>query len=68
MLGPPPMDLLERGARSKEFFNGEGETALAKHRAEAKRTFLGNWIAEIDVPQGLTSESWEENLEGEKKE
>ena len=24
MLGPPPMDLLERGARSKEFFDGEG--------------------------------------------
>jgi serine/threonine-protein kinase SRPK3 len=25
MLGPPPMDMLERGARSKEFFDGEGE-------------------------------------------
>ena len=24
MLGPPPMDLLERGARRKEFFDGEG--------------------------------------------
>jgi hypothetical protein len=32
MLGPPPMDMLERGARSKEFFDGEGETALPKYR------------------------------------
>jgi hypothetical protein len=30
MLGPPPMDMLERGARSKEFFDGDGETALPK--------------------------------------
>ncbi|KAH6849460.1 kinase domain-containing protein [Alternaria alternata] len=26
MLGPPPMDMLERGARSKEFFDGDGLT------------------------------------------
>lgn len=51
MLGPPPMDMLERGARSKEFFNGEG-----------------NWIAEMDIPQGLTLERSEKNLDGEKKE
>ncbi|KAI4704940.1 hypothetical protein J4E89_009525 [Alternaria sp. Ai002NY15] len=51
MLGPPPRDLLERGPRSKEFFDGEG-----------------NWIAEIDIPQGLTLEASEENLDGEKKE
>jgi nucleolar complex protein 3 len=30
MLGPPPMDMLERGARSREFFDGDGETALPK--------------------------------------
>ncbi|KAJ8116979.1 hypothetical protein OPT61_g1714 [Boeremia exigua] len=51
ILGPPPIDMLERGARSKEFFDGQG-----------------NWIAKIDIPQGLTLESLEENLDGEKKE
>ncbi|RMZ72434.1 kinase domain-containing [Pyrenophora seminiperda CCB06] len=51
MLGPPPVDLLERGKRSKEFFDGEG-----------------NWIAEIGIPQGLTLEGSEENLEGQEKE
>ncbi|KAI4678950.1 uncharacterized protein J4E88_006238 [Alternaria novae-zelandiae] len=51
MLGPPPMDLLERGARSKEFFDGGGK-----------------WMAEIDIPRGLTLEGSEENLDGEKKE
>ncbi|CAI6333539.1 unnamed protein product [Periconia digitata] len=50
MLGPPPMDMLERGVRSKEFFNGDG-----------------NWIAETKIPQGLTLEGSEENLDGEKK-
>ncbi|KAI5376195.1 hypothetical protein J4E82_005191 [Alternaria postmessia] len=51
MLGPPPMDMLERGARSKEFFDGDG-----------------NWIAEINILQGLTLERSEDNLDGEKKE
>ena len=51
ILGPPPMDLLERGARSKESFDGEGD-----------------WIAEIDIPHGLTLEMSKENLDGEKKE
>jgi hypothetical protein len=32
MVGPPPIDMLERGARSKEFFDDEGETPLPKHR------------------------------------
>jgi hypothetical protein len=31
MLGPPPTDMLERGARSKEFFDGEGKAALPKY-------------------------------------
>jgi hypothetical protein len=26
VLGPPPLDLLERGSRSKEFFNSEGRS------------------------------------------
>jgi nucleolar complex protein 3 len=28
MLGPPPLDMLQRGLRSKEFFNDEGNTLL----------------------------------------
>lgn len=62
------MDMLERGARSKEFFDGEGEIVLSKYCLKLKEVLSGNWIAEIQVPQGLTLERWEENLEGEKKE
>jgi serine/threonine-protein kinase SRPK3 len=68
MLGPPPMDMLERGARSREFFDGEGETALPKYRLELTEVLLGNWIAGVYIPQGLTLEGSEENLDGEKKE
>jgi hypothetical protein len=56
MLGPPPMDMLERGARSKEFFDGHGETALPKYRLKLTEVLLRNWIAEIYIPQGLTLE------------
>lgn len=28
VLGPPPTDMLERGSRSEEFFDGEGKTSL----------------------------------------
>jgi serine/threonine-protein kinase SRPK3 len=68
MLDPPPMDMLERGARSKEFFDGEGETAPPKYHLQLTKVLLGNWIAEIYIPQGLTLEGSEENLDGEKKE
>lgn len=68
MLGMPPMDMLERGARSKEFFDGEGETVLPKYRLKITEVLLGNWIAEIEIPQGLTLENSEENLDGQKKE
>ncbi|RYN56439.1 hypothetical protein AA0114_g2775 [Alternaria tenuissima] len=68
MLGPPPIDMLERGARSKEFFDGEGENALPRYRVKLTEVLSGNWIAEIDIPQGLTLETSEENLHGEKKE
>jgi hypothetical protein len=68
MLGPPPMDMLERGARSKDFFDGEGESALAKYCLKLIEVLVRNWIAEIYIPQALTLESSEENLHGEKKE
>jgi serine/threonine protein kinase len=68
MLGSPPMDMLERGARSNEFFDGEGETALPKYRLKLTGVLLGNWIADICIPQDLTLEKSEENLDGEEKE
>jgi hypothetical protein len=68
MLGPPPMDMLERGTRSKELFDCEGETALPKYYMKLTEVPLGNWIAEINIPEGLTLETLEENLDGEKKE
>ena len=68
MLGPPPTDMLERGARSKEFFDGEGKTSLPKYLMKLTEVLLGNWIAKISIPQGLTLERSEENLDGKKKE
>lgn len=68
MLGPQPIDMLERGTRSKEFFDGEGENALPRYPVKLTEVPSGNWIAEIDIPQGLTLETSEENLHGEKKE
>ncbi|CAN9470182.1 unnamed protein product [Alternaria alternata] len=68
MLGPPPIDMLKRGARSKEFFDDEGENALPRHRVKLTEVLSGNWVAEIDIPEGLTLETSEENLHGEKKE
>ncbi|KAF2027039.1 kinase domain-containing protein [Setomelanomma holmii] len=43
MLGPPPMDMLERGARSKEFFDSEGLTLERSEEnldGEKKEEFL----------------------------
>lgn len=60
MLGPPSMDMLERGARSKEFLDGGGETALTKYRLQLTKNLLGNWRADIFIPQGLTLERSEE--------
>jgi serine/threonine-protein kinase SRPK3 len=68
MLGPPPTDMLEKGARSKEFFDSEGRIALPKYRLKLIEFLLGNWIAEIPIPQDLTLKRSEENLDGEKKE
>ena len=68
MLGPPPMDMLKRGTRSKEFFDGEGNTAIPRYCLNLIEVQLGSWIAEIQIPQGLTLENSEENLDGEKKE
>lgn len=62
------MDMLKRGARSKEFFHDEGETALPKYRLELIEVLLVNWIAEVFIPQGLTLERSEENLDGTEKE
>jgi serine/threonine protein kinase len=60
--------MLERGARSKEFFDGKGENALPRYRVKLTEVLSGNWIAEINITQGLTLETLEENLHGEKKE
>ncbi|KAG8408172.1 hypothetical protein J3459_018134 [Metarhizium acridum] len=51
VLGPPPLDLLNRGKRSREFFTEDGK-----------------WIADVQIPSGLSLESCEVFLEGENKE
>ncbi|KAK3687957.1 kinase-like domain-containing protein [Podospora appendiculata] len=50
MLGPAPLDLIQRGVRSKEFFTEDGQ-----------------WKADVPIPEGMSLEASEENLEGENK-
>jgi serine/threonine-protein kinase SRPK3 len=48
MLGHPPVDLLERGLRSKEFFDEEGPrtTNLPSHLVSYLTVLPGSWIAD----------------------
>ncbi|KAK3324416.1 kinase-like domain-containing protein [Cercophora scortea] len=50
MLGLAPLDLVQRGVRSKEFFTEDGK-----------------WKADVPIPEGMSLEASEENLEGENK-
>jgi len=69
MLGPPPLDFLKRGERSREFFTEDGMLSNNKTVSQCPITdlYLGKWCAEIEVVQSNSLEESEENLEGENK-
>ncbi|KAK0748074.1 CMGC protein kinase [Apiosordaria backusii] len=52
MLGPPPLDLLQRGKRSKEFFDEKGNWI----------------VDEIEIPKGTSIGASDERFEGKEKE
>lgn len=69
MLGPPPLDLLQRGKRRNEFFTPDGEFIQSSY-PQFQPTLteaIGQWRADIPIPEGMSLEASEENLEGDEK-
>lgn len=71
LLGPPPLDLLQRGVRSKEFFSEDGKfVPMDCSRALGLTPWLktGKWTADVPIPQGNSLEKAERVLSGRSKE
>lgn len=77
MLGPPPVDLLERGKRSREFFTEDGSMnffALWACLLSRKKCILifgipGEWkVEDVKVPQGMSLEESEKVVQRKGKE
>lgn len=72
LLGPPPLDLLKRGSRSREFFSEDGMCQgaiycrLLEHGVIADN-IIGRWIADIPIPQGDSLDKAEQVLAGRNK-
>lgn len=68
MIGPPPLDLVQKGARSSEFFTQNGRMICTViSRVIANKTCAGQWNAGIPVPEGRSLEGAEDYLTGESK-
>ena len=65
VLGPPPHELLDKGKRTAEFFDENGEKCLICTTLFAK--LAGQWRGIIPVPDRVSLEMAEENLEGSNK-
>lgn len=74
LLGPPPLDLIKRGVRSREFFTKEGThytclpPTLSSITIANKAPCVGKWRSEVLIPKTTTLEENEFFLEGENKE
>ncbi|KAI3112896.1 hypothetical protein CBS147333_3404 [Penicillium roqueforti] len=70
VLGPPPLDMLQRGKRSHEFFTEDGKHPFpARHFAKAWEDHVaGKWKQDIEIPIGTSLEISEQFLEGRNKE
>ncbi|KAL4899207.1 kinase-like domain-containing protein [Aspergillus multicolor] len=79
LLGPPPLEILQRGKRSHEFFTEDGKHVVSTSPQLRKRhvvaVFLhslsiGTWkhSAEVPIPKGCSLETSEDYLDGENKE
>lgn len=67
LLGPPPHDLIQKGARSSEFFDEDGEHFLSNLPKFGYWCFIGKWKVEDVEIQPKTLEESECCLEGEDK-
>lgn len=70
VLGPPPLDMLQRGERSHEFFTEDGKHPfLARDFVKAyEDDVAGKWKQDIEIPIGTSLEISEQFLEGRNKE
>lgn len=70
ILGPPPLDLLQRGKRSHEFFTDDGKYSVLTWcplQRLTKTMFAGKWEQDIEVLTNLSLETSETYLEGRNK-
>lgn len=72
ILGPPPLDMLQRGKRSHEFFTTNGKyhyhpPTQCTLQMTHQRKIAGKWKQDIDIPTGDSLEQSEEFLEGRNK-
>ncbi|CAG8133364.1 unnamed protein product [Penicillium olsonii] len=59
ILGPPPLDMLQRGKRSHEFFTGDGKYPFLQcNLQKAYEDNLGKWKQDIEIPAGVSLEPW----------
>lgn len=70
ILGPPPLDMLQRGKRSHEFFTGDGKYPFLAQCTLQRLTenLTGRWKQDIEIPTGVGLELSEKFLEGRNKE
>ena len=70
VLGPPPLDMPQRGKRSHEFFTEDGKYPFpARHFAKAYEDDVAKkWKQDIEIPIGTSLETSEQFLEGRNKE
>jgi hypothetical protein len=70
VLGPPPLDMLQRGKRSHEFFTNDGKHhLLSVYFGQAYGDKLaGKWRQDLEIPRGMSLELSEEFLKGRNKE
>ncbi|KAL9131739.1 MAG: hypothetical protein Q9217_000414 [Psora testacea] len=66
LMGPPPPELLEKGKRTAEFFDEDGENCPTCTTLFANRA--GPWRGEITMPDHMSLEESEDNLKGSNKE
>ena len=72
MIGPPPLDFIERGKRSSEFFSDDGphisrSTRLTLFEDLGSNLYLGEWMADVQLATNALEDS-EGFLEGKEKE
>ena len=66
LLGPPPLEFLERGSKSREYWDENGKTnnlSVFVNDNDNLSLFLGNWRGIVPIPMGRTLDSLATSLE-----